>query len=228
MFHLRVFYALFSLISASAMAGAYSTGPGTGSLVLGAKTYEANSEFRADKKSKSFRDDGKFTKQEIYYYLTYTLTKDWTIVGSGTIYNELKYENNFGKNKFSGSGDQFIAGRYSLGGDDSGSSALQLGATLPIYSRKANPAPGNRQNDVEIRYLKDFYQLLGHSSFVNGEIAYRFRNSSPSDQIRAELNVGKTIDRWLPMFHVNYIKGLKNDSGNSSSVNPNTATDFDL
>lgn len=221
-------FILFLVLTISqAWGAAYVPNKGKGMAILGVNFYEAKKEFDQSRKSSSFGNNGKFSKQELYYYLTYSLKDDLALIASGPIYNSLQFKNDFDKSEFNGSSDQFLAGRYFFRKDQDGASALQLGVTLPLYSRSANPAPGNRQNDLELRYLHDHFQFKG-MAFISWEVAYRFRNSSPSDQLRADLNVGKSFDQFLGMIHLNYIQGLRNDSSQNSSTNPNTAKDFDL
>lgn len=208
-------------------AAAYVPDRGHGMAIIGANAYAAQTEFQKNKSTTSFGEDGKFTKRELYYYLAHAISNDWAIIASGAILNKLSYENDFDEKNFTGPGDQYLGARYFHKKDQWGAGALQLGVSFPAYSNAANPAPGNRQSDLEIRYLRDHFQIMG-PSFLSWEIAYRYRSSSPSDQLRADLNFGKNLKQWLPMVHVNYIKGLRNQSAQDSSVNPNTASDFDL
>ena len=147
--------------SSLTQAAAWLPEPGHGTAIIGALAYSARAEFQSDGSKRAFGEDGRFTKKELYYYLAYSLTKDWGLIASGTMLNELSYENDFGEKKFSGAGDQYLAGRYFLTKNGTGAEVIQAGVTLPVYSDSADPTPGNGQNDFELRYLRDHFQIWG-------------------------------------------------------------------
>ncbi len=219
----------FFLILASAFSFAAANIPpvGKGQLFLGMNTYEARSQFDANGGRDSFGNSGKFTKSELTYYAVYTLREKLAVLATGAALNRLRYEDSDNSRSFTGSGDNGLGLRYRIKGDVSGARAVQLLAKAPAYSRKADPGPGNRQHDVELRYLEDIYQFAG-LNFLTLEVAFRKRFSTPADQLRGDLGFGKNFRSLLFIGHITYTKGLRNDDGPSSNTNPSVATDYDL
>ncbi len=218
---------LFLLVSALGHTAANIPAVGKGQLFLGMNTYEARAQFDGNGGRDSFGNSGKFTKSEFTYYAVYTLREKLAVLATGAAFNRLRYEDSTSDRSFTGSGDQGLGLRYLFQRDNSGARALQLVATAPAYSRSADPGPGNRQHDVELRYLQDHYQLRG-LDFITFEVGFRKRFSTPADQLRGDLSFGKNFRSLLLLGHVSYTKGLRNDDGLSSNTNPTVATDYDL
>ncbi len=217
------------LILASALSFAAADIPplGKGQLFLGMNTYAAKTQFDANGDRDSFGNSGKFTKSELTYYAVYTIREKLAVLASGAALNRLRYEDSDTNRSFTGSGDQGLGLRYRFQRDLSGARAVQLIATAPAYSRRSDPGPGNRQHDLELRYLQDIYQLAG-LDFITFEAGFRKRFSTPADQLRGDLSFGKNFRSLLLLGHVSYTKGLQNDDGLSSNTNPTVATDYDL
>ncbi len=200
---------------------------GKGQIFVGTGLYEASSEFGKNESVRAFDQNGKFQKTELSYFTVYSVKKNIAILATGNILNQLTFKNDLEKNAFTGSGDQGLGARYLVHKNAGGASAFQILGTFPLYSKRSNPSPGNRQNDLELRYLRDLYQI-GGLDFLSGELALRFRNSTPSDQFRFDLSGGKESGKFLIIGQLSYLKGMRNDSGLSRNTNPYASNDFDL
>ncbi len=220
-------YIVFFIFSFNIYAAANIPTAGNGQLFLTLGQYQAKSQFLEDKKSSNFSNNGKFTKYELSYYLLYSLRDNLAVFASGPMINNLKFSNDSSSIDFTGSGDQALGARYLLKKDYESVVALQALVTVPLYSDTANPGPGNGQNDVELRYLHDLYQIMG-IDFISLEAAYRHRLEAPADQMRLDITGGKSFKSFLLMGHIFYTQSLKNDKGIDSNVNPYVSKDYDL
>lgn len=221
-------FALFFFIFLEAASGAAVIPvKSQGQIFLGANFYEARAQFGEDRKDRPFSSNGKFTKQELTYFGIFSLEDKIALIATGAIVNSLEFKNDDNTSSFTGAGDNAFGGRYLISKDSTGAKSLQALVSFPFYSARANPAPGNRQEDIDLRYLQDFYQTLG-LDFVTGEFAFRKRFLAPSDQLRFDLGAGRAWNKFLFMGHLHGIRGLSNQTGNSRNTNPNVSTDFDL
>ncbi len=220
-------YFVVYIFSINLYAAANIPTEGNGQLFLTLGQYQAKSQFFENKKSSEFTSNGKFTKNELSYYLLYSLRNNWALFATGSVINNLKFSNDSSSIDFTGSGDHALGARYLLKKDYESAIALQALVSVPLYSDTANPGPGNGQNDIEIRYLHDLYQIMA-IDFISLEAAYRHRLEAPADQIRLDVTGGKSINSFLLMGHIFYTQSLKNDKGININVNPYVSQDYDL
>lgn len=224
---LRFLLILIFLDPNLALAAAYTPPLHEGQLFLSFLHYNTRRNFNDNRTSKNFENSGKFNKNEISFYTLYRFKPQWAVVATGSIYNQLEYKDRSSSQKFNGMGDSGVGLRYLIEQNSEGSQALQAMFFFPLYTQNANPTPGNHQYDYELRYLRDYYQVL-NLDFISWEVAFRHRTSAPSDQIRAEFNLGKSYKDFLFIMKSAFIQGLRNNSSVIGSSNPNASNDFDL
>jgi hypothetical protein len=224
------FLFLFEFIH-QARAGANSPASKQGQIFIGLANYRAKKSFNGERDRKSFPDGGRFQKNELNYFTIVNLNSKWNAVATGSLLNHLSYKSQTFDQSLWRMGDQFLGARYVRNQNNEGAESWQALFSLPFYSSKSNPTPGNAQNDIEIRYLKDFYQRPFWGStidFISLEFAYRHRLSDPADQARFDFTLGKSRKNILYLIQLFAIQSLKNEDNDFQNSNPNATTDFDL
>ncbi len=213
-------------------AGAWTQPAGQGQLIVNLTSTGISHEFNSSGNIQRFGDDGRFRKLEFNPYFEYGLNASTTLLVNAFL-PALQYANKYGSNRSFGLGDVETGVRRRLNSPDSLSAiSAQFSILLPTYSADRNPAPGNRQMDLEAGLLAGRGFVLCHRhSFVSVGTAFRYRNGPPADQLRTDATWGFDVNRRLTVMAQYFgITGMRNGapSGALSITNPNLRSDFDL
>jgi hypothetical protein len=196
----------------------------TFSLFQTSRTFDANGAVQR------FANGGSFQMLTLNPYLEYGLTSRYTLVVNTQV-PFLDYRDSYGNQRSAGFGDTEVAVRRRLIASDSPwVLSGQLTVMFPMYSARRDPAPGNHQEDVEIRFLAGRGQKLWRRhTFWDGEVAYRSRFGAPADQVRADLTAGIDITpRVMAMGQLFNSISMRNGQPLDTITNPNAQSDFDL
>jgi hypothetical protein len=178
-----------------ALAGAWTLDEGRGQLLFGGTAMQSSSLFDTDSR---LRPIPRYSKDEAQALVEYGITSWFTAmfqpslqhVDIGTPINALR----------GGLGYTDIGGRARLWSDSSSVVSVQATLRMPGTSDKNNPAAvGYTDPEVEIRGLVGHsFELGGLPSFVDVEVAQRYRLGGPPDEFRTDVTFGiRPIDRWL-------------------------------
>ncbi|HSE82950.1 MAG TPA: hypothetical protein VLB01_00210 [Thermodesulfobacteriota bacterium] len=237
---LNVAIAFFSLLIAhsdNAYAGAWVQPKGRSLHIMKYYFYTTDDQFEGYGDLDSLPNDGRFTKNEINYYVEVGATDKLTLIGN-FFYDFLKYKDDFVTNTNNGFSDQEIGARYNIISSPVVFS-VQGSFIFPAYSSddalKGNsppedePALGNQDIGLEARLLlgKGF-MLLGIPAYTNLEAGVRFRIGDPSDQIRYQTLFGIKPGGWEIMLFIDGIEGLRNEDEVVFSENVTVIPDFSL
>jgi protein XagA len=221
---------LSSALPACVHAGAWTLEASTGQLILTTLYYRADDLFTRGANRRSFPNDGEFTKVEFNPYLEYGLLNDLTLV-SDFFLRYLESSDRFSSDTNFGFADPEIGLRYRLSPPSFTTVwSVQGLVKLPVSSSSARPALSNKQTDFEARLLVGRGFSLGSgSAFWNLEVAYRYRNGGPADEIRLDGTFGYyPAPKWLLMAQLFGTQGLRNSASTSSGGNPTIQPDYDL
>jgi hypothetical protein len=181
--------------STMAFAGAWTQEEGRGELIFSALAMQASSVFTT---GSALRSIPPYTKAEAEALVEYGVT-NWFTAMFGPSLQHVDIAPPFGAVR-DGFGYTDIGGRARIWSDDSWVMSVQGLLRVPGTYDKSNPAAiGYTDPELELR------GLVGHSfkvdtipSFVDVQIAQRFRLGGPPDEFRADLTFGiRPIDRWL-------------------------------
>jgi len=222
-----IFLFISLLFSSLNFGSALTPSKGKSELYLGMSAYQTKKFFNENSKSVDLGNQGKFRKIDLSYFALYGLRERLSVVAQGTLIQKLSYENRTQSNQTMTSGDHFFGVRYLLDKSFDSATSLQALLSFPLYSKQSNPVAGNNQNDLDLRLNQDWYNL-NIIDFIALEIAYRLRFSSPADQARLDLTMGKNYSKLLIMGHFSAIKSFRNQTSSTSQSNPNANRDFDL
>jgi protein XagA len=217
-------------LPARVYAGAWTLEPSTGQLIVTTVYYHADDQFTRSSNRRDFSNDGQFRKLEINPYLEYGLLDNLTLVGDFFL-RYLDSSDRFGSDTNFGFSDPEIALRYRLSPPDWTTVwSVQGLVKLPVSSSSDTPALSNKQTDLEARLLVGRgFSLWSGSAFWNVELAYRYRNGGPADEIRLDGTFGYyPAPKWLLMAQFFGIQGLRNATSTSSGSNPTIQPDYDL
>jgi hypothetical protein len=173
---------------------------------------------------------GRFRQVTFSPYLEYGLTPRNTLIVNASV-PFLNFSNSFSTESSAGLGDVELALKRRLNAVESPwALSSQFTVLFPAYPASRNPAPGNHNLDLEGRILAGRgLTLAQHHAFCDLELAYRYRNGAPADQVRADATVGIDATRWLMLMGQFFaIKGLRNGEPLAVTTNPNAQSDFDL
>lgn len=229
------FPALIAFACASApfaFASPWAQPAGHGQVIFSVDYFQTSRQFDQFGYVSTFNSNGYFRQFQLNPYLEYGITSKTTLV-LNTFIPFLAFRNDFGRVTSAGWGDTEIGVRHRLTSLDSPWVFSVQGTVLfPAYSGNRNPPPGNRNIDLETRLL------LGHSYqfsrikrtvYWGIEMAYRYRNGPPGDEVRLDTTVGFDLLRRLTFMQQFYgIKGLRNGAAAGTITNPNAQSDFDL
>lgn len=202
----------------------------SGQFILTTLYYRAEDTFTRGGDRRAFDHDGAFTKWELNPYIEYGLRNDLTLVAS-VFLRDVEFSNRFGSDRNFGLADPELALRYRLSAPESRTVwSLQGLVKLPVATSSATPPIGNEQTDVEARLLVGRgFTIGGRGAFWNVEVAYRFRDEAPADEVRLDATLGYDVtSNWLVMGQFFGIKGVGNGSPGASPGNPTLETDYDL
>jgi protein XagA len=211
-------------------AGAWTLEASTGQLILATTYYHADDLFTRGSNRRPFPNDGEFSKVELNPYLEYGLLNDLTLV-SDFFLRYLESSDRSGSDTNFGFADPEIGLRYRLSPPDWTTVwSVQGLVKLPVSSSSDRPALSNKQTDLEARLLVGRGFSLGSgSAFWNVELAYRYRNGGPADEIRLDGTFGYyPAPKWLLMAQFFGIQGLRNAASTSAGSNPTIQPDYDL
>ena len=186
--------------------------------------------FDAEGRPALFSNSGHFQQFLLNPYLELGLTPRNTIVVNAYI-PWLNFTNSYGQQTSAGFGDVELGWRRRLNSVESPwAFSGQFTVLFPTYPADREPAPGNHQVDLEGRALLGRGLRVAHRhAFYNLELAYRYRNGAPADQVRGVATVGWNTTHWLMLLgEFDAMKGLRNGTPASPISNPNAQSDFDL
>lgn len=213
-----------------AFAGAWTAGKGEMYNKLSYNYSIAEGEFSSNSNRVDFAQNGKFTDQNITYYVEYGIIDKLTVFGS-IPYKFLEYSENHSWYKSQGTGDVELGLKYNMYNGSYGVFSAQGLVKIPeFYDVADRPELGDGQYDIEARLLygKSLYPHI--PGYINIEIGYRYRFEEPGDQFRYLVEFG--VDFFKKMYgrvKLDGIAGIGNGDDNSSgSSNPNLNPNFDL
>jgi protein XagA len=213
-----------------AHAGAWTFPQGSGQVILNNLYYSATDEFTRGGHRRSFSDDGEFTKYEFNPYIEYGLRDDLTLV-LNLFARRVAFSNNFSDDVNFGLADPEIGLRYRLS-PPSAQTVWSVQATLklPVAVPHDTPPLGNEQTDAEARLLVGRgFSIAGHWAYWDVELAYRFRDEAPADEIKLDATLGVSLsERWLAIGQFFGTRGLRNGSVIRIQGNPTIDTNYDL
>lgn len=213
-----------------AHAGAWTLPESGAQVILNTLYYQATDEFTRGEHRRSFSNDGKFTKLELNPYIEYGLRDDLTLV-LNLFARRVEFSNNFGSDANFGVADPEIALRYRLSAPESLTVwSVQGLIKLPVAAPHGTPPLGNEQTDVEGRLLVGRSFSIGPRwAYWDLEVAYRFRDEEPADEIRLDATLGVSLtERWLVIGQFFGIRGLRNGTPIATHNNPTIDPNFDL
>jgi protein XagA len=220
----------FHLFPSNALAGAWTLPARRGQAILTFSMFETSRTYDAAGVTRAFTDGGRFRQVILNPYMEYGLTSRNTLV-LNTQVPFLDFNNDFGAQHSAGLGDTEIGLRRRVNSPDSPwAISTQFAVKFPLYPADRNPAPGNHQDDVELRVMVGRgMTLLSRHAFWDWQLAYRSRFGAPADQVRSDLTVGVDMaPRLMAMAQVFSIRGMRNGQPVDAISNPNARSDFDL
>ena len=214
----------------SAYGGAWTFPQGTGQVILNNVYYLASDEFTKSGNRRAFSNDGEFTKYEFNPYFEYGVWDDLTLV-LNLFARRVAFSNDFTDDVNLGVADPEIALRYRLTPPEARTVwAVQGTIKLPIAAPDGNPPLGNEQTDVEARVLVGRGFSIGDRwAYWNLELAYRFRDEEPADEIKFDATLGVSLSaRWLLIGQFFGTVGLRNGTSVRIANNPTIDPNYDL
>jgi len=227
---LAVFLLFSALFPASAHCGAWTQDAGHGQIIVTSSLFRTSTAFDQSGNRQLFSDDGRFRQSTLSSYFEYGLTSRNTFILNTTA-PFLDFTNQYGKQTSAGLGDMEVSLKRRLNPVESPwAFSGQLTVMFPAYSATRNPAPGNHQEDVEVRFMAGRGATVAKRHlFWDAEVAYRYRSGAPADQVRSDGTVGMDLTRRLMVMGQFFaIKGLRNGEPLTANSNPNAQSDFDL
>ena len=176
-----------------ARSGGWPLAAGTGEIILTASRLSAGERYESDG---SKRWTSSYTKYEISPYAEYGLTAKLTLIGETAWKRETT---DFFGMKFEDSGFSRVkaGARYAIGTWQETLLSVQPLVTLHLDGAGDDPAATKRGDiDAELGIvLARNETLLGMNLFSVQEVAWRYRDRSRPDQIRADISIGgKPLD----------------------------------
>ena len=220
----------FVLLPNSLHAGAWTQAKGHGQVIFTSSLFRTGTAFNEAGAPIPFSDAGRFRQLTFNPYLEYGLTSRNTLIVNAYA-PLLNFSNRFASQSSAGLGDLEVGLERRLNSPESRwACSVQLTVLFPAYSEEHSPAPGNHNVDLESRILVGRGLALARRHvFYDLELAYRYRNGAPADQVRADASTGIDATRWLTLMGQFFaIKGLRNGEPLTVRSNPNAQSDFDL
>ena len=214
----------------TAHAGAWTLPKGSGQVILTNLYYWAQDEFSKSGNRHGFSNDGEFTKYEFNPYIEYGLRDDLTLV-LNTFVRRVSFTNEFSGEVNFGLADPELALRYRLSPPDAQTIwAVQAALKFPVAVPHDTPPLGNEQTDAEARLLVGRgFNIFGRWAYWDVEVAYRFRDEAPADEIKLDLTLGVSLtDDWLVIGQFFATRGLRNGETIQVQGNPTLDTNYDL
>jgi protein XagA len=213
----------------AARAGAWTQSQGRLYARLSANRYFADQDYSASGRTVPFSAHGEFTDLNVAQYVEYGVTNRITAVAS-LAYKSLRDRNDDGESKAWGIGDIDLAIRGKIAEGRAGVVAAQVLVKIPrAYDADAVLPLGNGQYDYEARLLcgRSLWQLF--PGYCNFEIAHRWRDGAPSDEIRYLAEVGSDFGCGLyGRSKLDGIRSRNNGLGLDTSGNPTARNNYDL
>lgn len=210
-----------------AYGGAWTFPQGTGQVILNNVYYLASDEFTKSGNRRAFSNDGEFTKYEFNPYIEYGVRDDLTLV-LNLFARRVAFSSDFSDDVNFGVADPEIGLRYRLTPPDARTIwAVQGHIKLPLAFPDGDPPLGNEQIDVDARVLVGRgFSIAGHWGYWDLQLAYRFRDEEPADEIKLEATLGVSLSaRWLVIGQFFGTVGLRNGTsvriGNNPTIDPN-------
>ena len=221
----------FVLLGANCvLAGAWTAAKGEMYNKLTYNYSIAEGEFASNGDRVDFCGNGKFTDQNITYYVEYGIIDQLTVFGS-IPFKFLEYSENNSWYRSQGTGDVDLGLKYNFYNGDYGVFSAQGLVKIPaFYDVEDIPELGDGQYDVEARLLygKSLYPHI--PGYINIEVGYRYRFEEPGDQFRYLIEFG--VDIFKGMYgrvKLDGIAGIGNgDDNGAGASNPNLNPNFDL
>jgi len=215
---------------ASLEAGAWTEPAGHGQVILTSSLFRTGTMFDENGDPQPFGYGGRFRQFIFNPYVEYGLTPRNTLIVNANV-PWLNFSNSSSSESSAGFGDIEAAIKRRFNSTESKwALSGQFTVLFPAYSVSRNPAPGNHNLDVEGRVMAGRgLTLAKHHAFYDAELAYRYRNGAPADQVRADASAGLDAARWLTLMGQFFaIKGMRNGEPLTVNSNPNAQSDFDL
>jgi hypothetical protein len=179
----------------AAFAGAWTLDAGTGELIVTGTAMQANRAFDSDSKLQSIPRCG---KEEAQALIEYGVT-NWFTAMLQPLLQHVNIAAPFSAER-GGLGYTDIGGRARIWSDDSWVVSAQATFRIPGVFDKTNPAAiGQTDPQIDIRGLVGYSFKVGTlPTFVDLEVAQRFRLRGPPDEFRTDITFGiRPVDRWL-------------------------------
>lgn len=179
----------------TAFAGAWLQDEGKGELLLGNTAMQASQYFTT---GSALQQIPHYNKDEAQALVEYGVTPWFTAIFQPS-FQHVDIDPPFGGRR-TGLGYTDLGGRAKIWSDESWVVSGQVVVRFPGTFDKVNPAAiGYYDPEVDVR------GLVGHSfkvadlpSFIDVELAQRFRIDGPPDEVRADITFGiRPIDKWL-------------------------------
>lgn len=221
-------FLLLLLLSTLSYGAAYTPKKGHGIIIGGIRSYESRHSFDTERVKNKNSNNGKFSKNELSYFLEYGLGKNYSFLASGTLYLKSRYsEDSFESESVGSLGDQYIGIKKLYSQSSLWRKAIQLSVSFPLYSRDGDLLAGNHQHDLELRHHWDYLgNWLGTFQII--ELAYRLRFDQPADEVRLDYTIGKSFSPFLLLFQSALTYGMRNHEVTSDNINTNLSSDYDL
>lgn len=214
-----------------AAAFAYTKPAGRGIAILSTNYYWSDSNFGKSfgTSTTAFGANGRFEKESESLWLEYGITDDLNLIGLFD-FAHLSYKDNTRSVDNVGLGNPMLALKYRFwnpGGPDGTTWSVQ-GKVIAPLRESGDPAVGYDYPEVELGIQSARGSLvLGHPIFVGADLAYRFRAGGAADEIHASYGFGSSFNRWLPLFNISAVYGMRNNNSQLNQVNPQLAPDYD-
>jgi protein XagA len=179
----------------AALAGAWTLDAGTGELIVTGTAMQANSAFDSNSKLQSIP---RYSKQEAQALMEYGVTNWFTAMFQPSLQN-VNIAAPFGAER-SGLGYTDIGGRARIWSDDSWVVSAQATFRAPgVFDKTNRAAIGYTDPEIDIRGLVGYSFKAGTlASFVDIEVAQRFRLGGPPDEFRTDFTFGiRPAEKWL-------------------------------
>jgi hypothetical protein len=193
---LRVILAMGLMSYATtAFAGAWTLEPGTGQLILTNTAMTATSLFST---GYALQPTPRYNKDEAQALIEYGVTNWFTAIFTPSL-QHVDIAAPFSAER-SGLGYTDFGGRARIWSDTSWVASAQVTFRIPGTYEYTNPAAiGYTDPEVDLRGLVGYsFKAWTLPSFVDVEIAQRFRIGGPPDEFRTDITLGVNVtDKWL-------------------------------
>jgi protein XagA len=178
-----------------AFAGAWTLDEGTGGLIVSGTAMQASNFFST---GSSLQSIPHYNKDEAQALIEYGVTNWFTAIVAPSL-QHVDIAPPFGGER-SGLGYTDLGGRARIWSDASWVVSGQVTFRIPgTYDNTDTAAIGYTDPEVDLRGLAGYSFKVGTMpSFVDVEVAQRFRIGGPPDEFRTDVTLGiNTTDKWL-------------------------------